>query len=67
MELYRIYLRAYVTSSGKLEVNIQGAELEDLAACALAIHDAACSDGPRTAASVVALVADMCKKAPSCA
>lgn len=67
MESYRIYLRAYVTAAGKLEVNIQGAGLRDLAAVALAVNDARRGEFPRPAVSVEILVADMCKEGPSCA
>ena len=63
MELYRIYLRAYVTSSGKLEVNINGAELEDLAACTLAIHDATHCREPRTIDALLAAINGMTSEA----
>ncbi len=63
MELYRIYLRAYVTSSGKLEVNINGAELKDLAACTLAIHDALHGREPKTIDALLAAINGMCSEA----
>jgi len=67
MEAYRIYLRAYVTASGKLEVNIQGAELKDLAACTIAIHDAMHGREPRSAEDVTSAVDRMLKEPASCA
>lgn len=63
MELYRIYLRAYVTSSGKLEVNINGAELKDLAACTIAIHDATHCREPRTIDALLSAVNGMTSEA----
>ncbi len=66
METYRIYLRAFVTASGKLEVNIHGAGLQELAAVALAVNDAQRGEAPRTAISVGIIVADMCKEGQSC-
>jgi hypothetical protein len=66
MELYRIYLRAYVTASGNLKVNIEGAGVEELAACALAVNDVRRGEFPRPFASVGILVEGMCKEGPSC-
>ena len=63
MEIYRIYLRAFITASGKLEVNIQGAEIRDLAAVALAVHDVARGVDPRTVDSLLAAINGMCSEA----
>ena len=56
-----------MTASGKLEVNINGAELKDLAACAVAIYDVARGDGPRTVDSLLTAINGMTEVVAACA
>ena len=68
MELYGVYLRAYITAVGNLKVNIEGASLEQLAACAQASLDAKHGREPRTIEALRATVDGMLSMAvASCA
>ena len=63
MGLYGIYLRGYITASGNLKINIEGASVEQLAALALASLDAKYGRDPKTIDALRAAVNGMTSEA----